>query len=243
MTKTCVLVPTYNERENVKNLLPELCQVLETAVGNDYEVIVVDDHSPDGTGNIVKSFSRKNKRVLLLDRLGPRGRGFAGIEAFALCLKRNCGVVVEMDADFSHDPKDLPKLLRALKRHDLVLGSRFVSGGRQEGRGLPRRIVTAFANLYIRTLLGLKVSDCNSGFRAMRRKVVESLLPELKATGPDIVQEVLFKAHEHGFNIGEVPITFKDRTVGQSKLGFKHLVKGYFVVLRLKLESLLSAKK
>ncbi|MBI2661674.1 glycosyltransferase, partial [Candidatus Woesearchaeota archaeon] len=148
-------------------------------------------------------------------------------------------VIVEMDADMSHDPKYIPLMLKELKNADLVLGSRRVEGGKEVGRGLLRRFVTWGANKYIRLMLGIKVNDCNSGFRCFRRKVLEGIKAEkLESKGPSIVQEVLFKAHLKEFKIKEIPITFVDRTKGTSKLGMPQLAAGYFMVLKLKLMSI-----
>jgi len=145
-----------------------------------------------------------------------------------------------MDADMSHDPKYIPSLIGELKNADLVLGSRRVKGSREVGRSALRRFVTLGANLYIRVMLGLKVRDCNSGFRCFKREVLEKInLEKLESRGPSIVQEVLFKAHLKGFKIKEIPITFFDRTKGHSKLGIPQLAQGYFMVLKLKMQHLL----
>ncbi|MFC1704842.1 hypothetical protein ACFLZ6_00765 [Nanoarchaeota archaeon] len=131
-------------------------------------------------------------------------------------------------------------MLEKIKDYDLVIGSRMVKGGKESGRGITRKIITKLANMYIKTMLGIKVHDCNSGYRCFRRKVLEKInVHKLKSNGPDIVQEVLFKAHLKNFRISEIPIVFKNRTKGQSKLNMKSLLRGYFVVLHLKINKLL----
>ena len=233
--KTFVMIPTYNERENIKNLIDK---ILDLKIKN-LHIAVVDDNSPDGTWRIVQEISRKNKNVHLLLRKKDKGRGYAGRDGFIYCLKKGADVIVEMDADMSHDPKYIPKMIEELKNADLVLGSRRVKGAQEVGRSFIRRMITFLANLYIRIILGLKVKDCNSGFRCFKRKVLESIKPEeLESKGPAIVQEVLFKAHLKGFKIKEIPITFVNRTKGKSKLGIPQLIAGYFMVLKLKVQNM-----
>ena len=167
------------------------------------------------------------------------GWGLGGKDGFIYCLKQGGDVIVEMDADMSHDPKYIPIMINETKNADLILGSRRVEGAKEVGRSWFRRFVTLIANLYIRSVLGLKVNDCNSGFRCFKREVLEKINPgKLESKGPAIVQEVLFKAHLKGFSIKEMPITFVDRAKGDSKLGIKQLAAGYFMVLKLKVQSM-----
>lgn len=230
------MIPTYNERENIKNLIDK---ILKLKINN-LHIVVVDDDSPDGTWKIVQEISRKNKNVHLVLRKKDKGRGSAGRDGFIYCLRHGAEAIVEMDADFSHDPKYIPLMAEELEDADLVLGSRRVGGAKEIGRSLIRKIVTHFANLYIGLMLGLKVKDCNSGFRCFKRKVLEAInLEKLESKGPAIVQEVLFKAHLKGFKIKEIPITFVNRTKGHSKLGIPQLAAGYFMVLKLKMQHLL----
>lgn len=231
-----IMIPTYNEKENIANIISS---ILNLKI-KDLHILVVDDNSPDMTWKIVHELSKKNKNVHLLLRKTDRGRGSAGKDGFIHCLQKKADVVIEMDADFSHDPKYIPLMLKELENADLVLGSRRMHGSKEVGRGPLRKTITFFANLYIRLLLGLKVRDCNSGFRCFKRKVLEGIKTErLESKGPAIVQEVLFKAHLKGFRIKEIPITFINRTKGKSKLGIKQLAAGYFMVLKLKTAHLL----
>ncbi len=233
--KPFVMIPTYNEKENIKNLIEKILRLKI----NNLNIVVADDNSPDGTWKIVKNISRKNKNIHLLLRKKDKGRGAAGRDGFIYCLKHGADVVVEMDADMSHDPRYIPSMIKELKNADIVLGSRRVKGSKEIGRSIMRKIITYFANLYIRMILGLKVIDCNSGFRCFKREVLEKInLEKLESKGPAIVQEVLFKAHLKGFKIIEMPITFIDRTKGKSKLGLPQLAAGYFMVLRLKIQQI-----
>ncbi len=229
------MIPTYNESENIKELIDA---ILKLKINN-LHIIVVDDNSPDGTWQIVQNISKKHKNVHLLLRKKDKGRGLAGRDGFIYCLEHGADAVVEMDADFAHDPKYIPSMLKELKNADLVLGSRRVQGAKEIGRSWFRKFVTFGANLYITMMLGIKVKDCNSGFRCFKRKVLERInVYSLESKGPSIVQEVLFKAHLKGFKIREIPITFVNRTKGSSKLGIPQLAAGYFMVLKLKIKHL-----
>ncbi|MBI4453471.1 polyprenol monophosphomannose synthase [Candidatus Woesearchaeota archaeon] len=233
--KTFIMIPTYNEKENIKNLIS---QIFNLKIKN-LEIVVVDDNSPDGTSQIVREISRKNNKVHLLLRKKNKGRGAAGKDGFLYCLKHDADIIVEMDSDMSHDPKYIPSMIKELKNADLVLGSRRVEGGNEIGRSSLRRFVTLGANLYIRVMLGINVKDCNSGFRCFKREALEKIgIESIESKGPAIVQEMLFKAHLKGFKIKEIPITFTDRTKGYSKLGLPQLIAGYFMVLKLKIKHL-----
>ena len=230
--KTIVVVPTYNEKDNIVQLIRKILL-------HNVDILVVDDNSPDGTWKLVEEISKKEKRVKLHKRIGERGRGTAGIAGFKDALKQGYDCIIEMDADFSHNPDDIPRLLDAIRNADIVLGSRLVKEGRQIGRSSYRKLLTSFANNYIRTILGMKIKDCNSGYRCFRKKVLEGInLDSIKAKGPDIVQEILYKAYLKGFKIIEIPIVFTEREKGSSKLGMKHHLMGYTKVLNLKWEHL-----
>ena len=236
--KTIVMIPTYNEKENIGKLIN---QVLALKIEN-LEMVVIDDSSPDGTAEIVKGIASKNKKVHLILRTKNKGRGYAGKAGYKYALEHNADYIIEMDADFSHNPEYIPELLKKIKECDLVLGSRAVKGGKEVGRNIIRMVITKIANFYIRTLLGLNVKDTNSGFRCFRRSVLENIgVDKITSKGPSIVQEVLFKAHLKGFKIAEIPILFRERKVGTSKLGIPQLFGGYIMVLKLKLLHLIKA--
>jgi dolichol-phosphate mannosyltransferase len=229
--KTFVMIPTYNEAKNIRRLIPEVLQKVPKA-----KIVVVDDNSPDGTANEVRKLRKKYPRQIhLLIRKKARGRGTAGIAGFEYALNRGAEVMVEMDADFSHNPRYLPSILDQVGEYDVVLGSRFVSGG-EDRRGVVRHLITIFGNFYIRKVLKLSIRDCTSGYRAFRREVFHKVnLESLISVGPSIVQEILYKAALFGYRIKEVPIIFVDRRQGKSKFNNKIMLQGILMVLVLRL--------
>ncbi len=227
-------VPTFNESMNILALSRELLDL-----GPEYQVLVVDDDSPDGTWRLVRDAALKEPRLHLLHRTEDRGRGRAGRDGFLRALEMDADIVIEMDADFSHHPRYVPLLVERLCRRGsevgLVLGSRGVEGGHDAERGLVRQWVTLLANLYIRVILGLPVRDCNSGFRCWRRETLQAIdVGKTFSEGPAIVQELLFKTARRRIGIAEVPIEFHNRAAGESTLTLRKLLKGYFTVLYLR---------
>jgi dolichol-phosphate mannosyltransferase len=229
-----VTVPTYEEARNIGILLDELL-----ALGPGYHVLVIDDDSPDGTWRLVAERAARDARVELLHRRADRGRGRSGRDGFVRALEIGAPVVVEMDADLSHQPRYIPDMIRRLNGGPtpvgLVLGSRATAGGQDADRGALRRAITKLANLYIRAVLGVPVRDCNSGFRAWKRATLESIVvADTFSSGPAIVQELLFKTARAGIGIAEVPIEFQNRRHGESTLTFGKLLTGYVTVLKLR---------
>jgi dolichol-phosphate mannosyltransferase len=233
--KIVATIPTWNEIENIVSLS-------EAVLAQDprLEVLVADDNSPDGTWQAVAALAAQNPRVHLLHRTTDKGRGRAGRDAFAWALDHGADLVFEMDADWSHHPRHLPDMIRAIEGGaDVVLGSRRVPGGEDVGRTALRRVITAASNLYVRLLLGLPVRDCNSGFRGFRRTALETIdARHAFSPGPAIVHELLYKARLRGLKIVEVPIRFQDRERGTSTLTFRTLLRSYVTILRLKWLSL-----
>lgn len=228
--RAMAMVPTYNESGNIERLITEIL-----AQGDDVGVVVVDDDSPDGTWKIVEEYSKRNPRVHLLRRIGRRGRGTAGIEGFQYAVKQGAEFVIEMDADFSHNPSYISGFLREMGDCDLLIGSRMVKGGGETGRGPLRQWITKAANLYIRLVLGLPYKDATSGFRIFRREVLEAVdLNNLISTGPSILQEILFMAHRKGFRIKELPIIFEDRTVGQSTFNSRIMRQSLMMIPKIR---------
>lgn len=224
------MVPTYNESGNIERLIKEIL-----AQGDDIGIVVVDDDSPDGTWRIVEEYSKKDPRVHLLRRVGRRGRGTAGIEGFLYAVRQGVEFIIEMDADFSHNPSYIPEFLKQMDDCDLLIGSRMVKGGGESGRSPLRRWITKGANLYIRLILGLPYKDSTSGYRVFRREVLEAIgLDDLISTGPSIVQEVLYKAHLKGFRIKEYPIIFEDRTVGQSTFNTRIMRQSLMMIPKIR---------
>ncbi|HEY6553031.1 MAG TPA: polyprenol monophosphomannose synthase [Vicinamibacteria bacterium] len=233
--RVLVVVPTYNERENVTPLIRELL-----AIGPDIDVWVADDGSPDGTADAVRDAVREHPgRVDLLLREGKGGRGAAVIAAFRKALGDPKGyrVLFEMDADFSHHPKDLPKFLDKLETCDMVIGSRYVAGGGSSNWGFWRPILSWLANKYIAVVAGIPVRDTTSGFRAYRREVLEETeFDRIRIKGYVVHGEMAYQAWIHGFRLGEVPIHFKNRDREASKLTGEELYKALvnFALLRVR---------
>ena len=228
--KVMVTVPTYNERENIRELVERIL-----ALGENIEVVVADDDSPDGTWRLVEEMTRSKPSVHLLHRKQNKGRGSAGKDAFLFAFNSGADLIIEMDGDLSHDPRFIPSLIEFSKTFDVVIGSRYIAKGKDLRTSFSRRLVSRVSNWYSRKMLGLTVLDCNSGFRCFRRKVFESVDPlSLKSTGPSIVHELLFKAFKKGFTIGEAPIEFVDRKHDQSKLTFKRLLNGLLMVYNIR---------
>jgi dolichol-phosphate mannosyltransferase len=230
--RTVIVIPTYNERENISSLLDRI----DSLGLENLETVVVDDNSPDGTWRIVKNRMREDAHLHLLHRTGARGRGLAGAAGFKYALNIGGAVVIEMDGDLSHDPSYIPDFLKAVENFGVILGSRFIEGGGSQRRSFLREFISRMAALYIRIMLGFRVKDPTSGFRCFRREVLEKInLSTLNARGPFIVTEVLFRCHRKGFRIGEIPIVFRERAQGRSKLGFGVLLRNIVGVLKLKL--------
>ena len=224
--KTFVVIPTYNEAENIESLIKEILNL-----NLDIHIVVVDDDSPDGTWKIVKNMVEQFDNIHCLRRCGNRGRGTAGVEGFKYALTQGAEYIIEMDADFSHNPAYIPVMLEKMKYYDVILGSRFIKNGKDE-RGIIRHMITILANMYIKLILNINnIYDCTSGFRCFKREVLEKIdLNNTISTGPAIVQELLYKAYIGGFNIGEVPIKFVDRTRGKSTFNFKIMIQGIIMV-------------
>lgn len=228
--KSFVMLPTYNERENISIVIDEISRC-----SPDSEIVVVDDDSPDKTWELVEEISRENPRVHLLRRTEDRGRGRAGVAGFVYALEHGADAIIEMDADLSHDPAYIPGFLSTIRDYDVVSGSRFIQGGQDAKRDWYRRLITFLANKYIRLFLRFKLTDCSSGYRCYRREVLENIgLDNLIATGPAIVQEILFRACQRGYRILEIPIIFRNRRLGRTKLTYRHLIKGFLMVLKLR---------
>ncbi|MFC5994686.1 polyprenol monophosphomannose synthase [Pseudonocardia hispaniensis] len=209
-----VVIPTYNERDNLGPLMRRLHAVVPTA-----EVLVVDDASPDGTGELADELAAADPRIRVLHRAGKAGLGTAYLAGFAVALQGEYQVVVEMDADGSHAPEDLPALLAALDEADLVLGSRYVDGGQVQNWPLYREWFSRGANLYARLALGVPIRDITAGYRAFRRQVLAELdLDEVASQGYCFQIDVAWRATRAGFRVREVPITFTERQRGSSKM-------------------------
>jgi dolichol-phosphate mannosyltransferase len=227
------MVPTYNERENIADLVQAILAL--PLPGHDIHVLVADDNSPDGTGAYAQEAAKNDPRVHALVRTKRRGRGSGGIAGFQAALDLGADFVVEMDGDFSHQPKYIPDLVAAADKAGLVLGSRFVPGGRDADRGIHRRFITFCVRAFIRRLYKIDVRDVSSGFRCFRREVLEAVdLEDLISVGQSVVLEILRKVQLLGFAVVEVPIVFIDRTRGQTKLDFLALLETLLMAVKFK---------
>jgi dolichol-phosphate mannosyltransferase len=224
-----IVLPTYNERPNLERVADGILSHAFT------RLLVVDDASPDGTGQIADSLAaRMPGRVFVLHRQGPRGLGLAYVDGLKQAIATDADVIVQMDADLSHDPKYLPDLVEATSRYDLVIGSRYLHGVSVVNWPLHRLALSAFANRYIRTVTGLRAHDCTSGYRAWRREALaRQPLDRARANGYAFLTEMLFEAHRSGCRIGEVPIVFVERQEGYSKVSSKVLRESLLTPWRL----------
>jgi dolichol-phosphate mannosyltransferase len=229
--RSLVIVPTFNERESLPLLVPAvLCQ------GGDFEVLVVDDNSPDGTGALADAMAAADPRVHVLHRVGKLGLGTAYIAGFRFALDRGYDAVFEMDADFSHDPSDLPRLLAAVDHADVAIGSRWVAGGGTVDWSLLRRLISRGGSLYAGVILGLPIRDLTSGFKCFRRDVLASLdLESVRSNGYGFQVEMNYLCHRAGFRLAEVPIIFADRRVGSSKMSSGIVLEAAARVCQLRL--------
>jgi dolichol-phosphate mannosyltransferase len=230
--KTLIIIPTYNEKENLPLLVEE---VLKTVPHVD--ILVADDNSPDGTGELADQLAGTEPRIHVLHRQAKEGLGKAYVAGFNWALQRDYELIFEMDCDFSHQPKHLPEFIDKIKDNDLVLGSRYIEGGGTVNWGLSRKIISSGGNWYARTVLGLPYRDLTGGFKCFRRKVLENIdINNLYAMGYCFQIELTHRTHKAGFKIGETPIIFPDRERGQSKMSGKIFKEAFFTVWKLRKE-------
>ncbi|MBA3328065.1 MAG: polyprenol monophosphomannose synthase [Solirubrobacterales bacterium] len=225
-----LILPTYDEAENIEALVVAALAVLQEAAPDGHHVLVVDDNSPDGTGAIAERLAAEHAAVEVLHRPGRGGLGPAYLAGFAHALDRGAGLVCEMDCDFSHDPADLARLLAAAREADLVLGSRYVAGGGISDWGAARRLVSRGGSWYARRILRLPVRDLTGGLKCFRREVLEAIdLPTVRSRGYAFQVELTYRAVLAGFRVVELPIVFRDRRHGRSKMSWR--IAGEAVVL------------
>ena len=236
MPKILVVIPTFNESENIPRLIP---QVLEQSEG--IEVLVVDDGSPDGTGGIVRNMGEKDPRIHLLERSAKMGLGTAYVDGFRYALAGNYDFVFEMDADFSHNPKEIPVFLEKAGKVDLVVGSRYTNGVRVLNWPMQRLLLSWTANIWTRFMTGLPLNDATGGFKCYRIAVLRGIdLDSIRSNGYAFQIEMSYKAWRKGFRLGEIPIVFTDRNAGTSKMS-KHIVyEAFFMLWKLRFRSMLN---
>ena len=243
MSKAVVIIPTYNEIENAENIIRAVMNIPHPL----FDVLIVDDNSPDGTADVVKSLQNEfSGRLHLLSRSEKNGLGRAYLAGFAWALERDYDYVIEMDADFSHNPADLPRLYEACRTDgaDVAVGSRYVCGVNVVNWPMKRVLMSYFASKYVRMVTGIPVNDTTAGFVCYHRRVLETLgLGNIQFVGYAFQIEMKFKAWKYGFDITEAPIIFTDRTAGTSKMNSSIFVEAVFGVIRLKLNSLFKSYK
>lgn len=233
--KILIITPTYNEMDNITRLIPDLLNIHDNL-----DILVVDDDSPDGTGNYVEELSKENTRIKLIRRRKKLGLGTAYIAGFKYALQNDYEHIFEMDADYSHDPKEIKNFLEAAKQFDLVLGSRYVRGVNVINWPMRRLLLSYFANKYTRFITGMPIQDATGGFKCFSRKVLESInLDNIKSNGYAFQIEMTFKAWKKGFKVGEIPIIFVDRVKGRSKMSKKIVREAVFMVWKLRIRSVL----
>ncbi|MBD3225186.1 MAG: glycosyltransferase [Caldithrix sp.] len=233
--KALIITPTYNEVDNVKKLADSIFRYQP-----DIHILFVDDSSPDGTGELIKKMRQQNEHIHLLTREQKDGLGRAYTAGFKFALENGYQYIFEMDADFSHDPKEIPNFLKAIEDNDLVLGSRYIKGVNVVNWPLRRLLLSYFANFYTKLVTGLPVCDATGGYKCFRRKVLESIdFNNIRSNGYAFQIELSFKAWKKGFRIKEIPIIFVDRIYGQSKLSSKIMWEATFLVWKLRFNSII----
>ncbi len=234
MNKALVIIPTYNEIDNITKMIE---QVLD--LDPDLHLLIVDDNSPDGTGDYVEEASKENPRVKLIRRAGKLGLGTAYVEGFKYMLSNGYDLAIQMDADFSHDPSVIIKMLEEIEVNDLIIGSRYIQGVNVINWPMQRLLLSYFANKYTKIVTGLPVKDATGGFKCFRRKVLESIdLDSIHSNGYSFQIEMNFKAWKKGFKIKEIPIVFTERAEGTSKMSKKIVHEAVFMVWKLRLQSI-----
>ncbi len=232
--KVLAISPTYNERKNVKELIFAIKKEVD-----DIHVLIIDDNSPDGTADLVKEQQDSLNNIHLIERAGKLGLGTAYITGFKWAIENGYDKIIQIDADMSHDPKDIPRLLEASKDNQLVIGSRYVTGINVVNWPLRRLILSYMANLYARMITGLPIKDATAGYKCFDRSVLESIpFEKIKSEGYSFQIEINFFAWVKKFKIKELPVIFFDRTVGESKMSRKIIIEAVWMVPKLKLKKL-----
>jgi dolichol-phosphate mannosyltransferase len=229
--RTLIVIPSYNEKGNIERLIVELFNLPHSL-----DILVVDDDSPDGTGKLVAKIAEEEPRLKIIHREGKGGRGSATLDGFRYGLSQGgkYAYIMEMDADFSHSPTDLPRLVTRVKEYDVVIGSRYLPESRVINWGLARTIFSHLANFYARSILSIPISDYTNGYRIYRREALAALdFDRIEEKGYIVLSETAYQLHLLGFHIDEVPITFVNRQRGESNLTFKEIYSAFFTVLRL----------
>ena len=228
---TLIISPTYNEKKNISSHIENIFSIDEN-----YHILIIDDNSPDGTANIVKELQLKYKNLFLEERPGKAGLGTAYKYAFNWALKKNYDNIIQMDADLSHDPKEIKEMVRLLNNYDLIIGSRYIDGVSVVHWPIKRLILSYSANVYARIVTGLPIKDSTGGFKAWKRKVIDSIdINGVKSQGYSFQIEMNWRAWQKKFSIFEHPIIFADRTIGESKMSKKIMFEAIIVIWRMRI--------
>lgn len=231
MNKNLVIIPTYNEKENIEKMVRKVFSLQPS-----FDLLIIDDGSPDGTGQIVRGMQQKYAELHLLERSGKLGLGTAYIAGFKWALQKGYEYIFEMDCDFSHNPDDLPRLLKACQEDaDVAVGSRYCKGGKVKNWPIGRILMSYFASVYVRIVLWINIKDTTAGFKCYRRKVLETIeLDQVRFMGYAFQIEMKYRALKKGFRVVEIPITFVDRIEGVSKMSTRIFKEAFWGVLQMR---------
>ncbi len=231
--KNLVIIPTYNEKENIENIIRKVF-----SLDSNFHILIVDDGSPDGTANIIKSLKNEfSTQLHLIERAAKLGLGTAYITGFKWALEKDYDYIFEMDADFSHNPEDLPRLLNSCHEegYDLSIGSRYINGGKVENWPKSRWLISYFASIYVRIILFMNIKDTTAGFKCYKKSVLKTInLDNIWFMGYAFQIEMKYSAYKLGFKLKEIPITFKDRQLGESKMNMSIFKEAFWGVLKLR---------
>lgn len=237
MKKTLIVIPTYNEADNVEKIIDRILFQGIKAL----HILIVDDNSPDGTAKIVENIARHEPNVFLLKRKQKQGLGTAYVTGFKYALEHTYDYIFEMDADFSHDPDEIPNFLKMMNDYDLVIGSRYIVGVNVVNWPLSRLLLSLFANKYTQIITGMPIKDCTGGYKCFRREVLERInLDKIHSDGYSFQIEMNFIAWKSGFRVHEIPIVFTDRVAGTSKMNKKIIREAVLMVWKMKLLSMIN---
>ncbi len=233
--KSLVIIPTYNEIDNIKRIIESVLPQ-----DNSIEILIVDDNSPDGTGKVVLDIMKETDRLHLIERKGKLGLGTAYVEGFKFAIQNRFDYVIEMDADFSHNPDDVPRLLSEIQDHDLVIGSRYVSGVNVVNWPMSRLILSYLASFYVKVITGMKIDDPTGGFKCFRRSILEKIdLDSIISDGYSFQVEMNYRVYHRGYRVKEIPIIFYERRDGKSKMSKNIVIEAIWKVWRLRLMAIL----
>lgn len=231
MSNTLIIIPVYNEKESIELVVSDIFKHAD-----DVNIIIVDDNSSDGTSSIIDGIANRDNRLSVMHRISGRGRGLAGIDGFKEALKRSeIKYVIEMDGDYSHHPKYIPLFLNEIKDADIIIGSRYVNGGKDSERSYLRRTMSKLANLFIRKYLGFNILDCSSGYRCFKKEALDSIdWNKIISKEPSIIEEILYECTLKKYKIKEIPIILQKRRYGKTKLGIIKLIKVFLDIVKIK---------